>query len=367
MGGFDLAAEWMGWENIFHCEWAPFGQRILKYYWPRAASISNIREKDFSEYADRIDILTGGFPCQGFSLAGKRLGTQDERYLWPEMLRVIIQTRPTFVLGENVTGILSMADKSGIWSEVFPRMAGRKIVRYDIVDYYEAVYTRQTKVLVSSICKDLENAGYEVQPFAIPAGAVGAPHKRERIWFLAYSGGYGPFDAQNRPGHRKGTDLYTPGQEPAFQPEGRSGPPARKVAAYANGLRGFDRPYEGHIPQENEKIRKGIQLKTDRPGIQRPASGEKNAEHTPCLGFEEPDLARKPEKAGTSDWRHITDWQNWPSQPPVCDGNDGLSTRLDGITLPKWRAESIKSGGNAVVPHIPYQFFKAIDQFLKSC
>ena len=88
IGGFDLAAEWMGWENIFHCEWNPFGQRVLKHYWPNAKSYHDITQTDFTIHRGAIDILTGGFPCQPFSLAGKRKGTDDERYLWHEMLRV---------------------------------------------------------------------------------------------------------------------------------------------------------------------------------------------------------------------------------------------------------------------------------------
>ncbi|MNE37667.1 Modification methylase HhaI [compost metagenome] len=114
IGGFDLAAEWMGWNNIAHCEWNAFGKRVLKYYWPNAISYEDITKTDFSVHRGNVDILTGGFPCQGFSLAGKRLGTDDARYLWPEMLRAIKETKPAFIIGENVTGIISMEDKSGI-------------------------------------------------------------------------------------------------------------------------------------------------------------------------------------------------------------------------------------------------------------
>jgi DNA (cytosine-5)-methyltransferase 1 len=89
IGGFDLAAEWMGWENIFHCEWNPFGQKVLKHYWPKSISYNDITQTDFSIHRGKIDILTGGFPCQPYSTAGKRLGKADERHLFPEMLRCI--------------------------------------------------------------------------------------------------------------------------------------------------------------------------------------------------------------------------------------------------------------------------------------
>ena len=74
IGGFDLAAEWMGWENKFHCEWNEFGQRVLKHYWPQAELFTDITKSDFTKYANKIDVLTGGFPCQPYSMAGKRLG-----------------------------------------------------------------------------------------------------------------------------------------------------------------------------------------------------------------------------------------------------------------------------------------------------
>jgi DNA (cytosine-5)-methyltransferase 1 len=105
IGGFDLAAEWMGWENIFHCEWNPFGQKVLKYYWPNAESFNDITKTDFTKYANRIDVLSGGFPCQPYSVAGKQKGKEDERHLWPEMRRAIMEISPRFIVGENVRGL----------------------------------------------------------------------------------------------------------------------------------------------------------------------------------------------------------------------------------------------------------------------
>ena len=107
IGGFDLAAEWMGWENVFHCEWNPFGQKILNHYWPKAESFSDITKTDFTKYANTIDILTGGFPCQPYSAAGKRKGKEDDRHLWPEMLRTISEIKPRYIVGENVFGLLN--------------------------------------------------------------------------------------------------------------------------------------------------------------------------------------------------------------------------------------------------------------------
>jgi len=153
IGGFDLAAEWMGWENVFHCEWNPFGQKILNYYWPKAKSYNDITKTDFSIHRGTIDILTGGFPCQPYSAAGKRLGKEDDRHLWPEMLRAIREIQPTWIVGENVRGL---TDWNGgmVFDEVQAQM---------------------------------EVEGYEVTPFLLPACALNAPHRRDRIWFVAHS------------------------------------------------------------------------------------------------------------------------------------------------------------------------------------
>jgi DNA (cytosine-5)-methyltransferase 1 len=152
IGGFDLAAEWMGWENVFHCEWNEFGQRVLHHYWPQAIQYNDITKTDFTIHRGAIDILTGGFPCQPYSAAGKRLGKEDERHLWPEMLRAIREIQPRWVVGENVRGLTN-------WNG---------------------------GLVFDEVQSDLEALGYEVLPFLLPACAKDAPHRRDRIWFVAY-------------------------------------------------------------------------------------------------------------------------------------------------------------------------------------
>jgi DNA (cytosine-5)-methyltransferase 1 len=153
IGGFDLAAEWAGWENIFHCEWNPFGQKVLKHHFPNSISYNDITKTDFSIHSGQIDVLTGGFPCQPYSQAGKRLGKADERHLFPEMLRCIKEVKPRWIIGENVRGLVS-------WNE---------------------------GLVFNEVYDDLEREGYEVQSFLIPAASVNAPHQRYRIWFVAYN------------------------------------------------------------------------------------------------------------------------------------------------------------------------------------
>lgn len=323
IGGFDLAAEWMGWENVFRCEWNEFGQKILKHYWPNAISYTDITKTDFSVHRGTIDILTGGFPCQGFSLAGNRLGTDDDRYLWPEMLRVIRETKPAYIVGENVTGILSMEDKSGIWSEAFAKVESRKVVRYENVDIYEALYTRQSKMLIATICEDLENEGYEVQPIAIPAAGVGAPHRRERIWFIAYSGS--ERFQQDNAGNISNDNRNLPGEAQGRQQSVRIGTVGESWPSTDADNQGF----------QTLRIGEGI-------------SQEKGQACT---------STKRRSVLGTR-----RNWDGWPTQPPVCSRNDGFSSQLDGITLSKWRTESIKAAGNAIVPQVAFEIFKAITQ-----
>ena len=154
IGGFDLAAAWAGWTNVFNCEIDPFCRRVLKYHFPESEQYEDIRTTDFTVWRDRVDVLTGGFPCQPFSLAGKRKGTADDRYLWPAMLGVVRTVRPRWVVGENVLGIVN-------WSQ---------------------------GMVFEQVCADLEAAGYEVQAYLIPAAGVGAPHIRYRTWFVAHRG-----------------------------------------------------------------------------------------------------------------------------------------------------------------------------------
>jgi DNA (cytosine-5)-methyltransferase 1 len=154
IGGFDLAAEWMGWENVFQCEKEEFCQRVLRFYWPKARLYGDVRKFDATVFRGIIDVLSGGFPCQPFSVAGKRMGTSDDRYLWPEMYRIINEIRPRWVVGENVLGLLN-------W-------------RRGMV--FEQVQT------------DLEAAGFEVWAYILPAAGIGAPHKRDRVWIVAHAG-----------------------------------------------------------------------------------------------------------------------------------------------------------------------------------
>lgn len=253
IGGFDIASEWIGWRNAFHCEINEFCTKILKYHFPNAEHYTDITKTDFTKWRGKIDILSGGFPCQPFSVAGKRKGTDDNRYLWPEMLRAIQEIRPTWIVGENVAGIVTMVQPGkevevGCQNAIFG------------ADNRKRVLLRQ-EYIIETICKDIEREGYRVQPIIIPACAVGAPHRRDRVWFIA---------------------------------------------------------------------------NTTREGLQRTM----------------PHYTIMPPKF----------FSDFPHQSPICRRNDGLSDKLDDITFPKWREESIKAYGNAIVPQVAYEIFKAIQE-----
>lgn len=286
IGGFDLAAEWMGWENIFHCEWNEFGQKVLKYYWPDATSYTDITKTDFSIHRGTIDILTGGFPCQPFSQAGLRKGKEDERHLWPEMLRAIREIQPRYVVGENVPGLVN-------WSKGL---------------VFEQVHT------------DLEAAGYEVQSFILPACGTDAPHKRERVWFLANA-----------------TSSRQPWSRRRYQRvEGNENNKTIRANVFSE-IKGL------------HKIRIATNSVNERFEITRDKIGVSNKEVK--------------EIASINRRNKTYDWDAWPTQSPVCTGDDGVSSKLDGITFPKWRNESIKGAGNAIVPQIAHMIFKAIQEY----
>lgn len=180
IGGFDLAAREVGWNNVFQCEIDPFCQSVLKYYFPKTVLYEDIKRTDFTSWKGKIDVLTGGFPCQPFSVAGQRKGADDNRYLWPEMLRVIRETRPLWVIGENVAGITNMV-QPGSETDVETKSD------QDEENYKETILEQE--YIINTICDDIEREGYSVQPIIIPACGVGAPHRRDRVWFIAHSNG----------------------------------------------------------------------------------------------------------------------------------------------------------------------------------
>jgi DNA (cytosine-5)-methyltransferase 1 len=317
IGGFDLAAEWMGWENVFHCEIEKFPRKVLKYHFPKAISYEDIKQTDFTIHRGQIDILTGGFPCQPFSLAGKRKGTEDARNLWPEYHRAIREIQPRFVVGENVYGLVN-------WSG---------------------------GLVFEQVQSDLENEGYQVAPVILPACSVGAPHKRERVWFVAYS----ESKRSRRKWHINRSEWIQPDSE-GWQ----------RMGQQCSDIGG-----NGATPDTESQSSERMQLEQQKFSEQEQGQfggnscgmGNRTTPYTNKQRQQERNNAGQP---GKQRWFNgfippHENWEKFPTQPPVRGGNDGIPDRLDSITFPKWRNESIKAYGNAIVPQVAFEIFKAIE------
>jgi len=149
IGGWLLAAEWAGIENVFTCEIDSFCNKVLDKHFPNTTRHYDVRETNFKTYQNKIDILSTSDPCQPFSFAGKRGGKADDRYLWPATIAAIRQIKPPFVVFENVPGFVSMA--------------------------------------FETVAADLEGEGYTLESFIIPACGIEAWHKRDRLWIIGYT------------------------------------------------------------------------------------------------------------------------------------------------------------------------------------
>lgn len=280
-GGFDLAAEWIGWNNVFSCEVDKFCNTITRFYWPDKIEYHDIRTTDFTIHRNKIDVITGGFPCQPYSINGKREGTADPRHLWPEMLRGIQQIQSPWVVGENVRGIIN-------W---------------------------QRGMVFDQVQTDLEASGYETIPFLLPASGVNASHERYRTIFVAYSHHFAE---------------------------------SRRLAK---------------IQEQKEKIKKRITV--SEPG--NTIGILENYLADPYLGRSQKcnvgAISNKPVNAAGFHYAKLSDWNNFPTQPPFVCRNNGFPFVLDGITVSQWRNKSIELFGNAVVPEMILEVFKAIEKY----
>jgi DNA (cytosine-5)-methyltransferase 1 len=359
IGGFDLAAEWMGWENKFHCEWNEFGQKVLHHYWPKAELFTDIKKSNFTKYANRIDILSGGFPCQPYSSAGKRLGKEDDRHLWPEMLRAIREISPRWVVGENVRGLTN-------WNG---------------------------GVVFDEVQANLEAEGYEVTPFLLPACAVNAPHRRDRIWFVAHSTRTSERTNELRSLRCKNGEISGEGTQTIYDATRPNGIEGITSNTNSNGLHERNSNNEVNTSQgrfnalSNINEGNGNGYVAHTIGIRRNkndwrGNGEPNVFDKISETRDVADTESKRQFGLYETWQKNNingentklrgsftrynkenNWLHFPTVSPICNGNDGIPDRLDSITFPKWRNESIKAGGNAIVPQVVYQIFKAIQSY----
>ena len=316
IGGLDLAAESAGFATVGQCEWADYPTKVLEKHWPdvpRWRDIRTLTGESFYEKTGRrtVTVISGGFPCQPFSVAGPRRGKEDDRYLWPEMLRVIQEIRPAWVVGENVAGIVSMA--------------------------------------LDQVLSDLETIGYSCQAFIIPACAVDAPHRRDRCSIVANCSDAGCWRTRN-------SEILT---DKAGKPPQSDADPHNQYVADPNGKR--SQRIEQHGPFEpggktSSKAAQQCGHTLADAGSGRLAGDDgRKYEDKPaerCAHGRNPDsyhaqaqpeiFQRSSAEPGRSGW--------WPAEPDVGRVAYGVPYRVD----------RLRGLGNAVCPPQFAPFFRAI-------
>lgn len=416
IGGAEVAASMMGWQNLFHCEIQEFPRKVLDYWFPNSESYEDITKTDFTKWHGKVDVLTGGFPCQPFSLAGRRKGADDNRYLWPQMLRAIRQIHPTWVVGENVAGIKTMVES-------------RQVTQMGRTDYLfeeNHLYREESRFTLDKICADLEAEGYSVQPIVIPACAIGAPHRRDRVWIIAHRS-----DPRAETVQQEGQDGIcsarpsTHTQCDGHSPQGHGNQRARAKKSKKRKNRpqsrsrrhGSGKTLAHALQHRSHQVHQDHQSQFPDGARSNSLGGQWSSSHSygnggktlqPGEGTERTGCKRdvQPKERSTSpEWtdrlsrlqrhdahaiserlegmyqswgeeserkcvwrdfaRHCEEghWKHFPTQSPVCRGNDGIPFDVDSLTIsfPKWRQESIKAYGNAWVPQVAYEIFRAIE------
>ncbi len=338
IGGFHIAGEKV-WGNEFntiaHVEIDPFCKKVLKKHWPKVPIISDIKE--YKHDGTTVDLLTGGFPCQPFSCAGKQRGKEDERYLWPAMLRVISEVRPTWIIGENVAGIINMG--------------------------------------LEQVLSDLENEGYEVQPFIIPACAVNAPHRRDRVWIIANS----RRKHGERPEIRRKPKRQVFSQEDAIMSKRSISDDGKRDDSNSNRLNGDNAGYDsGEVSQlektevcrlqsspDSKRKRSGTGLCKNKPKQNRsePSNGCEIVTDSSNKGLQRSERSGTYEKEKTSHGS-ASECNNAWNEPwlevatRLCRVDDGISNRVD-------RVNRLKALGNAIVPQVVVPIMQAIKEISK--
>lgn len=353
IGGFSLAGHWAGWQTAAFVEWDKFCQKVLAKNFPNVPIYGDIKDFHYEQEREKIgpiDLVCGGFPCQPFSHAGKRNGTADDRYLWPEMLRVIGEVKPSWVVGENVAGLLSM----------------------------------DGGVVFEEICASLEAEGYAIEAFVLPAISKGAPHRRDRVWIIAnsnlheYRANGGQISKEDGlPQLDRAKQFRNRGISGTDQVHGFTADARECGLRWPRGVCNI-RKLDGGQSQEGETNRLDASNQICRPLVGNPnkprleGHGGYDQRHgewfVGATGGEfiaNPESGGRREGQGRAEWPHPDAWESdrggqWREHwyevaTRLCRVHDGLSRGVD-------RNKRLKALGNAIVPQIAFEIFKAINE-----
>lgn len=372
IGGADIAATAAGLGHKFWCEWDPFCQTVLKYWFNNSIGYNDITKTDFTGWRGKIDILHASPPCQSVSVAGKRKGEADDRFLWGDAIRALDEIRPTWFTFENVAGIESMVE-----SVPYIRMARKGGDHGENCE--SCIGQSYQRGVLYGILEKIRLQGYEVQVFNIPACAVGAPHERKRIWIVGHLTDtnserrkHGRDNREERP-VRDEQPWYTPenirdwGQWVSeFGENGKDGSATdtvyNRLENTSDGRTGgkvCEKTPQGILsePVEAEGV---ARTATDAACKQGERNGSKQRENRTAKQMQH--RGRGGKDGGF--WRSEDFWRDFPTEPPVCRGDDGFPLEVDSLAIPfrKWRTEAVKAYGNALVPQVLYQFYNVINK-----
>ncbi len=283
IGGFALAARWVGWETVGFCEIDPYCQQVLRKHWPDVPIYEDVRELD-GRTVGHVDIITGGYPCQPFSVAGKRRGEADDRHLWPEFARLIRELRPFVVVGENVAGHINLG--------------------------------------LNDVLSDLEGLSYITEQFVIPACAVNAPHRRDRLWIVAHADSNRKSDGTK---HEREISRRIRNAPDSNSERGRT-EQEQRTKRESPAKPGNDGK-EGTVANANSP---GPQERPINPGMEEKTNGGIQGQAPPICGW-------------------------WDAEPDVGRVANGLPRRVD----------RLRGLGNAIVPQVAEVIFRAIDSAYK--
>lgn len=320
IGGFSLGLERAGMETVAFCKIEKFPRRVLRKHWPDVPIFKDVRELHAKDLPKAVDVICGGYPCQPFSVAGKRRGKEDDRHLWPEMFRLVRECRPSFVICENVVGHVTMG--------------------------------------LDTVLSDLEGEGYTCWAFIIPACAVNAIHRRDRLWIVAHTRDCWGRDSKGNVVTGSGTTFRTLAN-PQYHGHATSQEQRKDYQNARTGKKGKKQTEQSqgvHLPP--------IMADPNSSELQRISKCQGNEKmrsesiNQQLIGCHSPHLSR----SGQSSF-----------ECGICSGNDGLplwlveclaepdaSPVIRKSDIPENNSAMIKALGNTIVPKIPEIIGRAI-------